>query len=160
MKYDPLFGSICLLFTSIYFFSGLIRSFSFFTPSKRTQNWFTIIRYILDVLFIPFIYIYSYLHFLTLREKCPNTEFFLARIFPYLDRIERFTPWISVFSRNTGKYGPEKTPYLNTFHAVLSTLTCLYLFTLTYPNKFSLYYYTNLIKLIKYGKYRNYDEIF
>ena len=25
---------------------------------------------------------------------------------------------ISVFSPNTGKYGPEKTPYLDTFHAV------------------------------------------
>ena len=26
---------------------------------------------------------------------------------------------IDVFSSNTGKYGPEKTPYLDTFHAVL-----------------------------------------
>ena len=25
---------------------------------------------------------------------------------------------ISVFSPNTGKYGPEKTPYLDTFHVV------------------------------------------
>ena len=25
---------------------------------------------------------------------------------------------MSVFSPNTGKYGPEKTPYLDTFHAV------------------------------------------
>ena len=38
---------------------------------------------------------------LALRETCPNTEFF----------------W-SVFSPNAGKYGLEKTPYLNTFHAV------------------------------------------
>ena len=30
----------------------------------------------------------------SLHEKCPNTEFF------------------------TGKYGPEKTPYLESFHAV------------------------------------------
>ena len=35
---------------------------------------------------------------ITLREKCPNTEFFSGP--------------------NTGKYGPEKTPYLDTFHAV------------------------------------------
>ena len=27
-------------------------------------------------------------------------------------------PYFPVFSRNTGKYGPEKTPYLDTFHAV------------------------------------------
>ena len=26
----------------------------------------------------------------------------------------------SVFSPNAGKYGPEKTPYFNTFHAVIS----------------------------------------
>ena len=34
--------------------------------------------------------------------KCPNTKFFLVRI----------------FSQNTGKYGPEKTSYLDTFHTV------------------------------------------
>ena len=34
----------------------------------------------------------------SLHEKCPNTEFF--------------------FGLNKGKYGPEKTPYLDTFHAV------------------------------------------
>ena len=37
----------------------------------------------------------------TLREKCPSTDFFLVRIFTH--RTE---------------YGPEKTPYLDTFHAV------------------------------------------
>ena len=26
---------------------------------------------------------------------------------------------ISVFSPNAGKYGPEKTPYLDTFHTVV-----------------------------------------
>ena len=49
------------------------------------------------------------LHCFALREECPNTEFFLVRIFLYSDRI----------SPNTGKYGPEKTPYLDTFNAVL-----------------------------------------
>ena len=29
------------------------------------------------------------------------------------------TPYLSVFSPNAGKYRPEKTPYLDTFHAVL-----------------------------------------
>ena len=38
--------------------------------------------------------------------------------------IRRDTSYISVFSPNAGKYGPENTPYLNTFHAVnYSTLT-------------------------------------
>ena len=42
----------------------------------------------------------------TLREKCPNTEFFSGPYFP-------------VFGLNTGKYGPEKTSYFNTFYAVI-----------------------------------------
>ena len=28
-------------------------------------------------------------------------------------------PYFPVFSPNTGKYGPEKTPYLDAFHAVI-----------------------------------------
>ena len=54
----------------------------------------------------------------TLREKCPNTEFFLVRIFPHLDWIWRDTEYLSVFSPTSGKYGPQKTPHLDTFHAV------------------------------------------
>ena len=54
----------------------------------------------------------------TLRKKCLNTGFFLVSIFPYSDRILRFTTLISVFSSNMGKYGPEKAPYLDTFHTV------------------------------------------
>ena len=53
----------------------------------------------------------------TLREKCPNTELFLVRIFPHSHWIRRDTPYLSVFSLNAGKYGAEKTPYLDTFHA-------------------------------------------
>ena len=33
---------------------------------------------------------------------CPNTDFFSG-------------PYFSVFELNTGKYGPEKNPYLDTF---------------------------------------------
>ena len=43
----------------------------------------------------------------TLREKCPNAEYFSGPYFP-------------VFSPNTGKYEPKKTPYLDTFHTVKS----------------------------------------
>ena len=32
--------------------------------------------------------------------------------------IQRDTKYLSVFSPNTRKYGPEKTPYLDTFHTV------------------------------------------
>ena len=48
---------------------------------------------------------------LTLLEKYPNTEFFLVRMFPHSDGIRRDSP-------NTGKYGAEKNPYFDTFHAV------------------------------------------
>ena len=49
-------------------------------------------------------------------------SFFLARIFPHLDWIRRDTLCLFIFSPNAGKYGPKKTPYLDTFHTVLSTL--------------------------------------
>ena len=62
-------------------------------------------------------------HKLSLRQKCPNTEFFLLRVFLHLDWIRRDTKYLypSVFSPNSGKYGPEKTPYLDTFHTVFTT---------------------------------------
>ena len=46
------------------FFSSLIPSFSFIAPSKKTQNLFTTIRQILDILFCTYIYVYTYLHLL------------------------------------------------------------------------------------------------
>ena len=33
--------------------------------------------------------------------------------------------YLPVFSSDTGKYGPEKTPYLDTFHAGFTTSTSL-----------------------------------
>ena len=38
--------------------------------------------------------------------------------FPVSDWIRRDTEYLSVFSPNAGKYGPEITPYLDTFHTV------------------------------------------
>ena len=55
---------------------------------------------------------------MTLCEKCPNTELFLVRIFPYSDWIRRDTLYLSVFSPNVGKYGPEITLYLDTIRTV------------------------------------------
>ena len=49
----------------------------------------------------------------TLREKCPITEIFLVRIFRAFG-----------LNTNAGKYGPEKTPYLDTFLAVTITESC------------------------------------
>ena len=44
--------------------------------------------------------------------------FFFWSLFSYIWNELLFTLKTSVFNPNTGKYGPEKTPYLNTFHAV------------------------------------------
>ena len=62
--WSPVSAKFCLLFFNI-FFSSLIPSFMFFTPSERTQNSLTTIRRIFNVFFIyTCIYIYNYLHFL------------------------------------------------------------------------------------------------
>ena len=52
----------------------------------------------------------------TLREKCSNKELFLVRIFPHSD----CTKYLSVFSSNARKYGPEITTNSDTFRAVLN----------------------------------------
>ena len=44
-------------------------------------------------------------HGFTLCEKYPNMDFFSG-------------PYFSVFTPKTGKYGPEKIPYLDTSHAM------------------------------------------
>ena len=49
---------------------------------------------------------------LTLRKNCPDTELFLVRIFPHSDWIRK---------DNEYGYGPEITPYSDTFHAVCRT---------------------------------------
>ena len=54
----------------------------------------------------------------SLREKCPNTEFFLVSIFSDSNWIQRNTNYLSVFSPNVGKYGPKKTSYFDIFHAM------------------------------------------
>ena len=46
------------------------------------------------------------------------------------------TPYISVFSPNTRKYGPEITPYLETFHAVIYIYIYIYIYV--YKRKNSL----------------------
>ena len=61
--------------------------------------------------------------FCALSEKCPSMEFFLFRIFPHSDWIRRYTEYLSAFSPNAVKCGPETTPYIDTFHAVAEKLT-------------------------------------
>ena len=81
----------------------------------------------------------------TLREKCPNTEFSLVRIFPHSDWIRRDTPYLSVFSPDAGKYRPEKTPYISLYsvrkreNTDQKKLRIGTLFTLWYQPEFSIH---------------------
>ena len=50
-------------------------------------------------------------------------SFFLARIFSHLGWIGRITEKLSTSSTNAGKYGSEKTPYLDFFHGVMDSIT-------------------------------------
>ena len=55
---------------------------------------------------------------LTLREKCPNTEFFLVRNFLYSNSIRNLLRKSPYSVRIQGRTD-RKTPYLDTFHTVL-----------------------------------------
>ena len=62
----------------------------------------------------------------SLREKCPKTEYFSGPFFQAFGlNMERYGVQIrsyfcSVFSHIRTEYGPEITPYLDTFHAVVT----------------------------------------
>ena len=62
--------------------------------------------------------------FCTLCEKSPNMKFFLVRIFLYLG-------WIQGLTEYTKKYGPEKTSYLDTFHAFVYLQSSMIIFCKT-----------------------------
>ena len=57
-----LFQLTFVFFLPVCIFLLLYYTFRFFTPSKKSQDYFTTIRHILDVLVIPLIYSYGYLH--------------------------------------------------------------------------------------------------
>ena len=72
-----------------------------FLEKEHLKPWVWL-RYFNDIFFVwthRKDQLYKFLEQLTQREKCADTEFFLV-------------------SPNTGKYGPEKTRYLDIFHAV------------------------------------------
>ena len=48
--------------------------------------------------------------------------FKFIKLFTLCENVHIRSFFSSVFSRIAGKYGPEKTPYLNTFYAVLNLL--------------------------------------
>ena len=112
---------------------------------ERTSNYIVVVssvpRWILTVKknkdnFTPLI------HKNTLREKCPNTEFFLVRIFRHSYWIRIDASYLSVFSPNAGKYKPEKTKYLDTFHAV--TVLLLRFSCFFYKHHFIYYFFLQI----------------
>ena len=44
----------------------------------------------------------------------------MVKVIYYLVRRYEGTKYLSLFNPNVGKYGPEKTPYLDTLHAMIS----------------------------------------
>ena len=60
---------------------------------------------------------------MTSGEMYQTPTAFLVCIFPHLDRIRRETDYLSIFSPNAGKYGPEKirirTPSATSFLQIL-----------------------------------------
>ena len=86
----------------------------------------------------------------SLHEKCPNTELFLVRIFPHLDWIRRDTEYLSVFSLNAGKYGLEKTPYLDTFYRSV--------WFALFPERFYILWTGNGIEIIKFWLFIQWNE--
>ena len=80
----------------------------------RTVNWFSILTYFKGTTWLAVAsVVFAHLLKATMREKCPNTEFFLV----HKVTIKNANDQISVFSPDIGKSTPEKTPYLDTFHA-------------------------------------------
>ena len=57
--------------------------------------------------------------YIILCVKVSKCGVFSGPYFPAFGLIRKSdTEYLSVFSSNAGKYGPGKTPYLDTFHAV------------------------------------------
>ena len=83
----------------------------------------------------------------------------LFQAFHFLRTARVFSCEMCEIFKNT--FSSRTLPVAAPVYTSLFTLTCLCLFTLYLSIlKFSLYYYMNLIKLVKYGEYRNYDDIF
>ena len=90
----------------------------------KLLKWYQIVHYI-TYFAVPF----SYSHIQRVKTFSPiraylncvkivqmRSFFWSVFYLGWLRNLRRFP----VFSRNTGKYVPEKTPYLDSFHAVLS----------------------------------------
>ena len=157
------------------FFYSLIPSFLFFTPIKRLG----IRLRPSDILDVVFLYLYLYLQlftqkqpFIDIQNRCYSKQVFLARNFTNL--TGKYLCWGATcnFIKKRLQHGcfPMKSAKLLRTSFFTEHFRWLLMFTLPYLTylliliytclsipKSSLYYYMNLIK---YGEYRNCDEIF
>ena len=96
--FSPILGVFIFHLSQVFpFFSFLKCSFSVFPYSSFSGVFIFHLSWVFPI--------FTFLKGFALRDKCPNTEFSLDCIF-------------FVFSQNTGKYRPEKTPYLFAFQVV------------------------------------------
>ena len=78
----------------------------------------------------------------TLREKCPNKEFFLVCICPYLYWLREDTLFLPVFSPNAGKYRPEKNSVFGHFSRKINYFLWFFSHWLERIDFYTAYYYT------------------
>ena len=118
-RYGFFFFSSVIFPLSLWFFWNL-RYFPLYVIPLWKTPLFSVFRYFFLLPCQPLpVVAYTYLRSRKadqLHEKCPNIEFFLVRICPHSDWMRRDKEYLSVFSPNTGKYGLEKTPYLDTLN--------------------------------------------
>ena len=60
-----------------------------------------------------------WLIFFNFLALSPKFLFRMSYWIPFVKNVQIQNFFWSVFSPNAGKYGPEKTPYLDTFHGVI-----------------------------------------
>ena len=133
------------------FFARLILSFSFFIPSRRTQNSFTTIRHIVDILFILiFISIVIYTEAFVHRNS--SKQMFLK--FRKFNRKTSVLEWTFNFIKKWLQHGCSPVKFVKSLttsffyetlllaapvYTSLFSLTCLYLLTLNSLYLSSLY---------------------
>ena len=85
-------------------------------------------------------------------------------LYAFGSKLEEVKQIFFVNLRTQSKYDKIRTRENSVFEHFSRSVIYTHLFMLIYTYLsivvFSLYYYTELITLIKYGKYRNYEEIF
>ena len=108
----------CKIFTNTFFIENL--QWLLLYSWKCARHWWNFMQYNAEVYFGPC----QTSMMKSLHEKCLKNGVFSGPYFPIFG-LNIFTPQISVFRPNIGKYGPEKISVLDNFHAVLSQFSTI-----------------------------------